>query len=90
MYICQSKKAKVHLQLNLLTDVESNKKGFYGSLGKKKKKNRKPREGMGNRRQEKTKLLNTFFTSAFTAKTSHQEFQASEAPVKLYSKEGLI
>lgn len=45
---------------------------------------------MGNRRQEKTKLLNTFFTSAFTAKTSHQEFQASEAPVKLYSKEGLI
>lgn len=86
MYICQSKKAKVHLQLNLLTDVESNKKGFYGSLRAKKKKKKR----MGNRRQEKTKLLNTFFTSAFTAKTSHQEFQASEAPVKLYSKEGLI
>lgn len=81
-----SRKAKVHLQLSLPTSVKSNKKCFYRLLSKK----RKPRETIGDRRQEKIELFNTSFTSAFTAKTSHREFQASEATGKLYSKEGLV
>ncbi|KAK4816298.1 LOW QUALITY PROTEIN: hypothetical protein QYF61_014596 [Mycteria americana] len=66
-------KAKAHLELNLVRNVKGNKKSFYSTL-----------EDI-----EKPEVLNAFFVSIFTGKTSLQESQALETSGKVWSKEDL-
>jgi len=71
-----TKKAKVHLELNLAKDVKDNKKGFFKYISSK----RKTRDNVGTllnevgvlvmEDAEKAELLNAFFTSVFSAKAS--------------------
>lgn len=72
------RKAKAHLELNLLRDRRGNKKGFYCYIISK----RTTRENVGLLRNgngdlvrkdtRKAEALNAFFTSVSTAKTSLQ------------------
>ncbi|KAK4823788.1 hypothetical protein QYF61_006510 [Mycteria americana] len=78
------RKAKTQLELNLAKDVKDNKKSFYRYVDDK----RKTRENVGpllskmwelvTRNMEKAEVLNAFFTSVFTSKTSLQEPQVPE------------
>jgi len=69
-----TKRAKAHLELNLARDVKNNKKGCFRYISSK----RKSRDNVGPllnqagalvmEDAEKTKLLNAYFASVFTAK----------------------
>jgi len=79
-----TRKAKVHLELNLTRDVKDNKKGFFKYISSK----RKTRDNVGlllneagvlvMEDAEKAELMNAFFASVFSAKADPQEFQALE------------
>jgi len=79
-----TRKAKVHLELNLARDVKNNKKGFFNYISRK----RKTRDNVGlllnevgvlvMEDAEKAELLSAFFASVFSAKASPRESQALE------------
>ena len=83
-----TRKAKVHLELNLARDVKDNKKGFFKHISSK----RKTRDNVGpllnevgvlvTEDTEKAELLNAFFASVFTTKADPQESQALEVREK--------
>lgn len=89
------RKARTQLELNLVMDVNSNKKDLY----KYARNKRKSRGNVGlllngegaleTKRIEKAEVLNAFFASVFTSKASLQEFQAPEIRWKIWSKEDL-
>ena len=79
-----TRKAKVHLELNLARDVEDNKKGFFKYTSSK----RKTKENVGPllneagalvmEDAEKLELLNACVSSVFSAKANPHESQALE------------
>ena len=79
-----TRKAKVHLELDLARDVKDNKKGFFNYIGSKWK----TRDNVWSLLNEmgvlvtddteKAELLNAFFASMFSAKAGPQESQALE------------
>ena len=79
------RKAKVHLELNLVREVKDNKKGFFKYISRK----RMTREDVGllvsevgvlvMKHTEKVELLNAIFASVFTAKAGPQVSQSLEA-----------
>jgi len=85
-----TRKAKVHLELNLARDVKGNKKSFFKYISSK----RKTRDNAGlllnevgvlvTEDAEKAELLNAFFASAFSAKAGPQESQAPEVREEAY------
>jgi len=89
-----TRKAKVHLELNLARDVKDNKKSFKYISSK-----RKTRENVGSllnkvgvlvkEDAEKAELPNAFFASVFSAKAGFQESQALEVREKACGRDAL-
>jgi len=89
------RKAKVHLELNLASDVKNNKKDFFKYISSK----RKTRDNVGlllnevgvlvMEDAEKAELLNAAFASLFSAKAGPQESQALEARKEAWRNEDL-
>jgi len=79
-----TKKAKVHLVLNLAREVKDNKKGFFNYISSK----RKTRDDVGpllnevgvlvTEDTEKAELLNAYFALLFSVKAGPQESKAPE------------
>jgi len=89
------RKAKAHLELNLVKDVKDNKQGFSKYISSKQK----TRESAGPllnevgvlvmEDKEKAELLNAAFASVFTAKVGPQASQSLDVREKAWRKEDL-
>lgn len=72
------RKDKVHLELNLIWDIKSNKQGFYKYLSRNRRAKEKVSpllNGVGallTQDIEKAEVLNAVFTLVFTGKTNFQ------------------
>jgi len=88
------RKAKAYLELNLAKEIKDNKKGFFKYVNSK----RKTRENMGPLLNEgvvlisggakEMEMLNSFFTSVFTAKIPPQESWTPEVHERIWRMEG--
>ncbi|KFV20393.1 hypothetical protein N340_12155, partial [Tauraco erythrolophus] len=80
----QVRKAKALIELNLATDIKGNKKNFYRYVSDKKRSRenvgplRKEMGDLATRDMEKAEVLNDFFVSAFTSKSSSGTAQVTE------------
>ncbi|KAK4831874.1 hypothetical protein QYF61_019886 [Mycteria americana] len=80
------RKAKAQMELNLARDVKDNKKRFYKYIADKRKTrgNVGPlldeTEDLVTQIIEKAEVLNAFFASVLTSKTSYKEFHIPECP----------
>ena len=89
------RKAKAHLELNLVKDVKDNKQGFSKYISSKQK----TRESAGPllnevgvlvmEDTEKAELLDVFFASVCSAKAGPQEFQSLDITEKACRKDFL-
>ena len=86
--VCRDRirKAKVQMELNLVTDVKDNKKGFYGYMGRKRLAKEcilhlmKGNGELASSDIEKAEVLNECFASVFT---SGQAFHVCQDPEPL-------
>lgn len=89
------RKAKTHLEFNLMRDVKDNKKAFCKHINRKRqtRENLAPllngAGAMVTKYMEKAEVVNAFFASVVTCKTSTQEPQALETRMEVWSKEDL-
>ncbi|KFV09627.1 hypothetical protein N340_04878, partial [Tauraco erythrolophus] len=80
----QVKKAKALIGLNLARDIKGNKKNFYRYVSDKKRSRenvgplQKEMEDLATRDMEKAEVLNYFFSSVFTGKSSSGTAQVAE------------
>lgn len=89
-----TRQAKAPLELNLVKELKDNKKGIFKYVDSK----RKIRENMGpllsethaliTGDSEKMEILNSFFASVFSAKTSPQELQTLQVRERVWGREG--
>ncbi|PKU30254.1 rna-directed dna polymerase from mobile element jockey-like [Limosa lapponica baueri] len=87
------RKAKAHLELNLVRDIKDSRKDFFKYISSK----RKTRENVGPllnevaalvmEDAEKAELLNAFFASVFTTEANPQEPQTQEVGETAWNKE---
>ncbi|KFV01476.1 hypothetical protein N340_10208, partial [Tauraco erythrolophus] len=80
----QVRKAKALIELNLARDIKGNKKGFYRYVNDKKRSRenvgplRKETGDLATQDMEKAEVLNDFFASVFTGKSSSGMVQVSK------------
>ncbi|KFU99993.1 hypothetical protein N340_08025, partial [Tauraco erythrolophus] len=80
----QVRKAKALIELNLARDIKGNKKNFYRYVSDKKRSRenvgplRKETGDLATRDMEKAEVLNDFFASVFTGKSSSGTAQVTE------------
>ncbi|KFV18986.1 hypothetical protein N340_02246, partial [Tauraco erythrolophus] len=80
----QVRKAKALIELNLARDIKGNKKNFYRYVSDKIRSRenvgplRKETEDLATRDMEKAEVLNDFFVSVFTGKSSSCTAQVTE------------
>ncbi|KFV12289.1 hypothetical protein N340_06444, partial [Tauraco erythrolophus] len=80
----QVRKAKTLIELNLARDIKSNKKGFYRYVSDKKRSRenvgplRKETGDLATQDMEKAEVVNDFFASVFTGKSSSGTAQVTE------------
>ncbi|KFV16061.1 hypothetical protein N340_10026, partial [Tauraco erythrolophus] len=80
----QVRKAKALIELNLARDIKGNKKNFYGYVSDKKRSRedvsplRKETGDLATQDMEKAEVLNDFFASVFTGKSSSGTAQVIE------------
>jgi len=89
----QVRKAKVVIELNLARDIKSNKNSYYGYINGKRKTSENVGPGWKETRDldtcdmEKAMVLNDFFASVFTNKSSRHSAQVTESKGRAWKNE---